>query len=127
MFQLVYIEKEVYGDWTAWYWIYLINNSNEKFSVSYETWGFTIYDDEVVKLEGKNKDLWILEPHSRILVEEQDIWALDFSWFVDLTLKWEHNYKINFDIWKWSPEWETINLDWFKDKWIIMNFEIQDL
>ena len=124
-FQLVFIYKSVYGDNTAWYWIYLINNSDKKYEVKYDTGWFTVYDDEVVKLEWKKKDLWFIEPNSRILIEENDLWALDFSWFVDLKLFWNENLHIHFDIWKWSPDSEKIKLDWFKELWTIMDFEIK--
>lgn len=126
-FQLVFIYKNVYWNKTDWYWIYLINKSENKYEVKYDTWWFASFDYELVKLEWKEKDLWFIFPNSRILIEEQDIWALDFVWYVDLILIWNKNFHIHFSIWKWSPEWKDISLDWFNEKWVLMDFDINNI
>ena len=47
------------------------------------------------------------------------------SGFVHLTLTWKSSFKIDFDIWKWAPNWENIILEWFKEKWIKMDYNIK--
>jgi hypothetical protein len=123
-FKVVFIYKSVYWDNTAWYWIYLINNGDIEYKVHYATDGFISIDDEVHKLNGSEKDLEDLKAHSRILIEENDIGSLDMNWFIHLTLTGKISLKIDFDIWKWSPRWETTHLEWFQEKWIIMEYTI---
>jgi hypothetical protein len=124
-FSLVYIEKTVYGDTTAWYGIFLINNSNNQYQVNYVTWWYYSDNEDIYQLDEKEKPLWILLPHSRILVEENDLWQLDISWYVILKLKGGIDHKISFIIWKWAPDWEAIKLDWFDKSGILMSFEIE--
>ena len=124
-FKIVFIYKSVYWDDTAWYWIYLINYSNEEYEIHYETDGFITVDDEVHKLNWSEHSLEKLNGNSRILVEENDLWSLDMNWFIHLTLKWKSSFKIDFDIWKWSPKWEEVILDWFENKWIIMQYKLK--
>jgi hypothetical protein len=124
-FNLIYIEQWLYGDNTPWYGIYLINNTDKDYDVGYITWWYLSDDEDVHKLDEKQKLLWKLLPHSRILVEEGDIWQLDISWYVTLKLKWDVEYEISFTIWKWRPEWEAARLDWFENTGIMMDFEIQ--
>jgi len=102
-----------------------MNYSNEEYNVYYKTNWFISIDEEVHQLEGSKHDLKKLEANSRILVEESDVFWLDECWFVYLILKWKQTIKIDFTIWKWSPNWESISLDWYKEKWIIMNFNLE--
>lgn len=124
-FSLVYIEKSVYWDNTAGYGIFLINNSDKVYDVNYMTWWYFSDDENIHKIDPKGKSLWTLLPHSRILVEESDLWQLDISGYVTLNLKWDTDYQISFTIWKWSPDWEPTRLDWFENNGILMDFEIQ--
>jgi hypothetical protein len=126
-FNLVFVYKTVYWNSTAWYWIYLINNSDKEYKVNYDTNWYFSDEDEVHKLIGSSKKLWLLKANSRILIEEQDLWALDYVWFVNLKLNWNDNFEINFDIWKWHPSWKKIKIDWFNEMWINMNYWIKKI
>lgn len=124
-FSLVFIEKSVYEDNTAWYGIYLINDSDKAYEVSYLTWWFYSSDEKLIQLAEKKKILWNLLPYSRILVEESDIWQLEIQWYVTLNLKGETNYEISFTIWKYRPRWLPTHLDGFENIGILMDFEIK--
>ena len=125
-FRLFFIRQWVYWWDIAWYWIYLINNTNESYDIDYNTgWYFSEWD-ECYKLEEKKKELKLWK-ESNVLIEEWDLWALDFVWFVNLELKWYTNYKIDFNIWKWAPSWELKDIDWFDSKGIEMNFTIKNI
>lgn len=124
-FSLVYIEKTVYWDNTAGYGIYLINNSDNQYEVNYVTGWYYSDGEDLYKIDETEKPRWTLFPHSRILVEENDLWQLDIIWYVNLKLKWDTDYQVSFTIWKWSPDWESTRLDWFENSGILMDFEIQ--
>lgn len=124
-FSLVYIEKSVYWDNTAGYGIYLINNSDNQYEVNYVTGWYYSDDEDLYKINETGKILWTLYPHSRILVEENDLWQLDIVWYVNLKLKWDKDYQISFTIWKWSPDWKPTQLEWFEYYGILMDFEIK--
>jgi len=126
-FKLIFVYKSVYWDNTAWYWIYLINFSGNDYKIHYETDGFITVDDEVHKLNSSEKDLETLKANSRILIEENDIGSLDMNWFIHLTLSSLETYKIDFSIWKWAPKWKNINIEWFNEEWILMDFDIKQL
>lgn len=122
-FRLYFIRKWVYW-WYPWYWIYLINNTNDSYKIDYDTGWYYSDEDQCHKLIWKKKQLEV-SANSNVIIEESDIWALDFVWYVDLILKWKSNYSIHFDIWKWAPSWELKNIEGFDSKWIEMNFGIK--
>ena len=126
-FKLVFVYKSVYWDNTAGYWIYLINYSDTDYNVYYETNGFISVDEDVYNLDGSENDLKVLNANSRILVEEADIWGLDLSWFVNLTLTGEETIEIDFSIWKRAPIGEKISIEWFKEKGILMDFDFKQI
>lgn len=126
-FSLIYIEKSVYWDNTAWYGIYLINTSDQEFKVDYTTWWSYSADEVIHTIDSKTKSLGMLHPHSRILVEESDLWQLDIQWYVTLNLTGKNNYHISFKIWKWCPSWESFQLEGFENRGLRMEFDIQEV
>ena len=124
-FKLFFVYKDILW-WYAWYWIYLVNYTNESYYITLNAgWCFSD-EDWSYALESEEKQLKFF-PNSKILVEEADTGSLDFMWNMYLTLKWENNYTIYYDIWKWRPQWDFKKIEWFKEEWIEMDFTIKSI
>ncbi len=127
-FEIIYIEKKVYNEDIPWYGIYLVNNTDERYQVHYSTWGFYSNDEKTTETKPASKEIWELLPHSRIVLEENDLWQLDIQWYVELILTCpKKEVQIAFHIGKGAPQWVPARLDGFLYDGISMDFWITNI